>query len=42
MPPGIAKTRAPSSFLRKLPAYEGYEWQVAGADLLLVFKADNL
>ena len=42
IPPGIAKTRLPSSFLNNLPAREGYEWQVAGTDLLLVFNADKL
>ena len=40
MPPGIAKTRMPSPFLAKLPAHDGYEWQIAGSDLALVFKAD--
>ena len=40
MPPGIAKTRLPSSYLNRLPAHEGYEWSVAGTDLILVFKAD--
>ncbi len=42
IPPGIAKTRLPSSFLNSLPARDGYEWQVAGTDLLRVFKADKL
>jgi len=42
IPPGISQTRLPSSFLTKLPASEGYEWQVAGVDLVLVFKADKL
>ena len=42
MPPGIAKTRMPSSFLTRLPALEGYEWHVAGVDLVLVLKADKL
>ena len=40
MPPGIAKTRLPSSYLSRLPAHEGYEWNVAGTDLVLVFKGD--
>lgn len=40
MPPGIAKTRMPYSFLNRLPAHEGYEWQIAGSDLALVFQAD--
>jgi hypothetical protein len=40
MPPGIAKTRMPSSFMSRLPAHEGYEWHIAGSDLVLVFQAD--
>lgn len=40
MPPGIAKTRLPSSFLNRLPAHDGYEWSIAGTDLVLIFKAD--
>lgn len=40
MPPGIAKTRMPSSFLSKLPRHDGYEWNIVGTDLALVFKAD--
>lgn len=40
MPPGIAKTRMPSSFLNRLPAHGGYEWHIAGSDLVLVFQAD--
>jgi hypothetical protein len=36
MPPGIAKTRLPDSFLDGLPRHPGYEWQQAGADLVLV------
>jgi hypothetical protein len=36
MPPGIAKTRLPDSFVNQLPSHEGYEWQRAGADLVLV------
>jgi hypothetical protein len=40
MPPGIAKTRMPSSFLNRLPAHEGYKWHIAGTDLALVFQAD--
>ena len=42
MPPGIAKTRLPSSFVKKLPVYEGYEWKIAGTDLLLVLNADKI
>ncbi len=36
MPPGIAKTRMPDSFLSQLPKHEGYEWLQAGSDLILV------
>ena len=35
LPPGIAK-KAPDAFLRDLPVHPGYEWQVAGSDLILV------
>lgn len=36
MPPGIQKTRMPQSFINELPRHEGYEWQQAGTDLVLV------
>lgn len=36
MPPGIQKTRMPESFINELPRHDGYEWQQAGADLILV------
>jgi len=36
MPPGIAKTRLPDSFIDQLPQHEGYVWQRAGVDLVLV------
>jgi hypothetical protein len=36
MPPGIAKTRMPDAFISQLPQYDGYEWQQAGSDLVLV------
>jgi len=36
MPPGIAKTRMPNSFINQLPRHQGYEWQQAGSDLVLV------
>ena len=39
MPPGIQKTRMPGSFINELPRHEGYEWQQAGTDLVLVFSA---
>jgi hypothetical protein len=36
LPPGIAKKVAPQPMLSQLPAYAGYQWQVAGSDLVLV------
>jgi hypothetical protein len=36
MPPGIQKTRMPDSFINQLPYHEGFEWQQAGTDLVLV------
>ena len=36
MPPGIAKTRLPDGFVSQLPRHDGYEWQRAGGDLVLV------
>ena len=36
MPPGIQKTRMPDSFISQLPHHEGYEWQQAGTDLVLI------
>lgn len=36
MPPGIAKTRMPGTLLGRLPEQPGYEWRIAGSDLLLV------
>ena len=36
LPPGIQKTRMPESFINELPEHDGYEWQQAGADLVLV------
>ena len=36
LPPGIAKKHAPSSMLGRLPQHPGYEWQMAGTDLILV------
>jgi hypothetical protein len=36
MPPGIAKNRLPDPFIGQLPHHPGYEWQQAGADLVLV------
>lgn len=39
LPPGIAKRGVPAPVLAQLPAYPGYEWQVAGNDLILVSLA---
>ncbi|MEL5366809.1 anti-virulence regulator CigR family protein [Serratia nevei] len=36
LPPGIAKKVVPYSMLRDLPQYPGYEWRIAGDDLVLV------
>ena len=36
MPPGIQKTRLPRTFINDLPRHDGYEWQQAGTDLVLV------
>lgn len=36
MPPGIQKTRMPGAFINQLPSYNGYEWEQAGTDLVLV------
>jgi hypothetical protein len=36
LPPGIAKKLVPGPLLGRLPRYEGYEWRVAGTDLVLI------
>lgn len=36
LPPGIAKKVVPGPMLQGLPRYDGYEWRVYGADLILV------
>jgi len=36
LPPGIAKKMVPGPMLTKLPQYPGYEWRVAGTELILV------
>ncbi|WP_312433212.1 anti-virulence regulator CigR family protein [Achromobacter sp.] len=36
LPPGIAKKMVPGPMLARLPAYSGYEWRIAGSDLVLV------
>ncbi|WP_394061746.1 anti-virulence regulator CigR family protein [Alcaligenes sp. WGS1538] len=36
LPPGIAKRAVPGSLLGRLPSYPGYEWRIAGTDLILI------
>lgn len=36
LPPGIARRAALSAMLGRLPRHAGYEWQLAGTDLVLV------
>ncbi len=36
LPPGIAKRMVPQNMLFKLPDHPGYEWRIAGQDLILV------
>lgn len=36
LPPGIAKRYPPNALVGRLPRYNGYEWAIAGADLVLV------
>ncbi|WP_431222081.1 anti-virulence regulator CigR family protein [Serratia sp. L9] len=36
LPPGIAKKMVPASMLGQLPVYPGYEWRIAGNDLVLI------
>lgn len=40
LPPGLAKRAVPGPLLADLPRYPGYEWQVAGSDLVLVAIAN--
>ncbi len=42
LPPGIAKTRMPSALIAQLPIHTGYEWQIAGIDLILVSLAGHI
>lgn len=39
LPPGIAKKMVPHVLLADLPYYSGYEWRIAGTDLILVLLA---
>lgn len=36
LPPGIAKKMVPGSLMVRLPRHPGYEWRIAGTDLILV------
>lgn len=36
LPPGIAKKIVSSSLLSRLPRHDGYEWRIAGTDLVLI------
>ena len=36
LPPGIAKRAVPAHMRDRLPHYPGYEWKIAGDDLVLV------
>ncbi|MCP4328040.1 MAG: RcnB family protein [Alphaproteobacteria bacterium] len=42
IPPGIAKTRFPNGLTSQLPYYQGYEWTMAGNDVLLIAQATNV
>jgi hypothetical protein len=39
LPPGIQKKMVPGSLLGRLPRYPGYEWRIAGSDLILIAVA---
>lgn len=39
LPPGIQKKMVPGLLLDRLPRYPGYEWRVAGSDLILIAVA---
>lgn len=41
LPPGIAK-KLDNRLLSQLPRYDGYEWQQAGTDLILVMIATGI
>lgn len=42
LPPGIAKKTVPGSLLERLPRHSGYEWRVAGSDLVLIAVATDI
>ena len=39
LPPGIAKKMVPGSLVGRLPRHPGYEWRIAGTDLILISVA---
>ncbi|CAB3634029.1 hypothetical protein LMG26696_01409 [Achromobacter pulmonis] len=42
LPPGIAKKMVPGPMLTRLPVHPGYEWRVAGNDLILIAIATGV
>lgn len=42
LPPGIAKKMVPGPMLARLPVHAGYEWRVAGSDLILIAIATGV
>lgn len=42
LPPGIGKKMVPSRMLSRLPRHDGYEWRIAGTDLILVAAATGM
>lgn len=42
LPPGIAKKVVPGSLLGRLPKHPGYEWRIAGSDLVLIAVATGI
>lgn len=42
LPPGIAKRTLPTPYLSRLPALDGYDWTMAGRDLVLVQAATGI
>lgn len=42
LPPGIAKKMVPGPMLARLPVHPGYEWRVAGNDLILIAIATGI
>lgn len=42
LPPGIAQKMVPTAMLGKLPKHPGYDWRVAGTDLILIHIATHV